>query len=199
MKEILVSVLCITAACAPAVYTSSAGGDVALGAAPSSADMATAYGTTLPLDTRLMYVDRYVDVVEDRIARTSERPLTLVQTPLEPRAFSDLAEMQFQRMDAYWDGAVLKRIRMIPLPPETATEEFYFNDGNLVYVYYERDAASKPDPHEEIAGQKFYFGSEGLINWELENGTRVSRDNPDFAKWSSQLLKEAERFARGPR
>jgi hypothetical protein len=198
MKYKMLSVLWIAAACSPPVYTSSSGGEVAL-PEPTSVEIASAYETGLPLETRMMYVDRYVQTIEDRIPKSSERPLSLLQTPLAPNAFSDVTDEQFQRMDAFYDGSTLKRIRMIPLPPEMGTEEFYYNDGKLVYVYYEPDGANKPDPHNEVAGEKFYFGAEGLLSWVLADGTRVSSSNPDFTMWSAQLLKEAERFPRGPR
>ena len=197
----VLSMLLIAAACGPSLQTSSSGGDVALDAIPSSADMASAYGTSLPLATRMAYVDRYVESVEARVAGTAtraENALTLVQRSLAPDAFADVTDEQFERMDAYYEGTALKRIRMIPLPPEIATEEFYFNDGKLVYVYYEPDGATKPEPHPEVSGEKFYFGTEGLMAWVLADGSQVRPNHPDFRKWSTHLQKEAERFARGP-
>jgi hypothetical protein len=200
MRHVILTIMAAAAACAPAAYTSSSAGDVALEAVPSSADMASAYGSALPLETRLAYVNRYVDGIESRLPGELMTPgaLRRTQTLLGADAFAEVTDEQFERMDAYYDGADLKRIRMIPAAPRTATEEFYYNDGKLVYVYYEPGGAEKSDPHPEVSGEKYYFGAEGMIAWEKADGTRVDPSNADFMYWSAQLLKEADRFARGP-
>jgi hypothetical protein len=202
MKFRMLSMLCVAAAaCGPSVQTGSSGGDVELEPVPASGMMANAYGTSMPLATRMAYVDRYVESVEAGVAGVATRAdnaLTLVQRSLTPDAFANVTDERFERMDSYYAGTALKRIRMIPMPPETATEEFYFNDGKLVYVYYEPDGASKPEPHPEVSGQKFYFGAEGLMAWVLADGTQVRPNHPDFRKWSAHLQKEAAAFARGP-
>lgn len=86
-------------------------------------------------------------------------------------------------------------LRPLRSTASTASEEFYYNDGKLVYVYAEPDGATKSDPHVETSGDKFYFGSEGMFAWIKADGTRVDLTDPEFAKWSAQILKESDRFA----
>ena len=201
---LLLGALAAVSACASAPPGGAAAGDVDVSvSSPSVAELDAAYtSSTLDVSNRIATLDRYRRSIEQglpgddfALAGTRLRKQSLT---LPAHAFADVTDEEWATMETFYDGSELKRLRLIPragAKPET--EEFYFNNGNLVFVYYEPDGAGKSERHVESDGDSFYFGSEGLIAWVRADGTRVDPNDPDFKYWSGQLLKEAARFSRG--
>ena len=204
---LLLGALTASAACASAPAGRTAAGDVDVDmpvAAPTAAEFDEAYtSSSLDVSTRIATLDRYRRSIEQRLPGAdlalAGTVLTQRSVTLPSRAFADVTDEEWASMETFYDGSELKRIRLIPhagAKPET--EEFYFNNGNLVFVYYEPDGGTKSTRHVESDGDAFYFGSEGMIAWVRSDGTRVDPNDPDFKYWSKHLLKEAARFPRGP-
>jgi hypothetical protein len=210
MKNVILAAAAVTMiACGPrAIHIPPSGGEAAgvllpQDTGPSAAEMDVAYSSGTSLGARMAIVRSYVEHIEGRIPGvvTTDSSLTMVETYLTPDSFADVSEEEWGQMNSYYDGAVLKRIRMLPVSPETGTEEFYFNDGKLVYAFYDPNGANKADGKDENeakGGERFFFGEEGLISW-IKDGVAIDSSNPDFAYWSEQLLREADRFSRGTR
>ncbi len=200
---LLLGALAAIAGCASATHGRTAAGDVVI-SAPSGAELDAAYtSSTLDVESRMATLDRYRRSIEERLPGAElARPgtvLTRRTVNLPARAFADVTDEQWAIMETFYDGPELKRLRLIPpagAKPET--EEFYFNNGKLVFVYYEADGAARAERHVEAGGDAFFFGNEGMIAWIRGDGSRVDRNDPDFKYWSTQLLKEAARFRRGP-
>ncbi len=199
MRYTLLGLIVLAGACAQHAQNGTVAGDVALPTiAPTAANLDAAYdGTTMDVSSRIAVLGHYVDGIEAGIGSR----LTQTSTSLSLDAFSDVTDEQWDRMDAFYDNGELKRLRLIP-PVNTqqqqadqGTEEFYFDGGRLVYVYYEPDGATKSDRHVESGGDAYYFGREGLIAWIRGDGTRADPSDPDFKSWSAQLSKEASRFS----
>jgi hypothetical protein len=209
MKRVYLGLIALLAACTTQVSPGgSAAGDVAMTpaplAAPSETDLSAAYeGGEIAIERRLATLESYVKWIESRLpmATSSSNALRRTSVTLPPQAFSDVTDEEWERMDAYYDGPELKRLRLIPSARsgDQGTEEFYYDDGKLVFVYYEPDGATKSEPHTETGGDAYYFGREGLIAWVRGDGSRVDPSDADFKAWSKHLLNEAERFPRDAR
>lgn len=190
-----------TAACASTPPGGSAAGDLDIFVAtPSAAEFDAAFtSSTLDISSRIATLDRYRRSIEQRLpgadfALAGATTLTKRAVTLPAHAFADVTHEEWATMETFYDGNELKRLRLIPpagAKPET--KEFYFNNGNLVFVYYEPDGARKLERHVESGGDAFYFGSEGLIAWVRGDGKRVDPNDGEFKYWSSHLLKEAAR------
>jgi hypothetical protein len=168
---------------------------------PSAAEMDIAYLSSTALGARMAIVRSYVEHIEGRLpgAVPTDTSLTMVETYLTPDTFADVSEEEWSQMNSYFDGATLKRIRMLPVSPETGTEEFYFNDGKLVYAFYDPKGATKADGDDEEdakGGERFFFGEEGLISW-IKDGVTMDTGSAEFRYWSEQILREADRFSKG--
>lgn len=202
---LLLGALGASAACASMPPSGSAAGDLDIFVAtPSAAELDAAYtSSTLDISSRIATLDRYRRSIEQRLpgadfALAGATTLTKRAVTLPAHAFSDVTREEWATMETFYDRNELKRLRLIPpagAKPET--EEFYFNNGNLVFVYYEPDGAGKSERHVESGGDAFYFGSEGLIAWVRSDGSRVDPNKGEFKYWASHLLKEAARFSRG--
>ena len=169
-------------------------------AVPGNVEMDNVYLPGLDPSMRTSVIDAYVASIDSRIApeiTPAPNPFLRVETILPSHAFSDVAEESWSSMETWYDGSQLKRLRMRPEAGRTDTEEFTYDRGRLVHVAYRENdgAGSKSAP----AAESFYFGREGLISWVLPDGTKMSRENPDFQYWSDQLLLEAARFPGGSR
>jgi len=201
---LLLGALAAAAGCASAVPGGAAAGDVDVSlSTPSVAELDAAYtSSTIDVSSRIATLDRYRRSIEQRLPGAdlalAGTTLTKQSLTLPAHAFADVTDEEWATMEKFYDGNELKRLRLIPLAgAKPETEEFYFNNGNLVFVYYEPDGAAKSERHAESDGDSFYFGSEGLIAWVRADGTRVDPNDPEFKHWSAQLLKEAARFPRG--
>jgi hypothetical protein len=208
MKHVILAAAAVTmiSACGPRaihIPPSREAGGVLLpqDVGPSAAEMDVAYSSGTALGARMAIVRSYVEHIEGRVPGLvpTDSSLTMVETYLTPDSFADVSEEEWGQMNTYYDGAVLKRIRMLPVSPETGTEEFYFNDGKLVYAFYDPNGATKADGKDENeakGGERFFFGEEGLISW-IKDGVAMDTGSADFRYWSEQLLREADRFSRG--
>ncbi|HEY9227345.1 MAG TPA: hypothetical protein VIP11_11900, partial [Gemmatimonadaceae bacterium] len=153
------------------------------------------------MPNRVVMLQRYVRWIESRLPKSAmsvgNKPLTMTSTNLPPNAFADVTDEQWARMDAFYSGSALKRLRLLPPPgAKPRTEEFYFDDGKLVYVYIDPDGANKRDPHVENGGDAFYFGKEGLFAWVRPDGRTADPGSVAFKAWGTKLLAEGNRFPR---
>lgn len=201
---LLFGMLAAATGCASKPDDKAAAGDVDVVAiAPLPAQFDAAYNTaTLDASSRIATLDRYRRSIEQRLPGAGVAVAGTVLTPksvtLPPNAFADVTDEPWAAMETFYDGSELKRLRVIPpLGIRTKTEEFYFNNGNLVFVYEEPNGAAKAAQQSEFGGDAFYFGREGMIAWVRSGGTQVDPNSEEFKARSAKLLKEAARFPRG--
>ena len=207
MRGTLLGLVAIASACgtsAPTPTTQTAAGDIVLPkmSLPTAAELNAAYnGTVVDVNRRVTVLDQYVRGIEVRLrspaAAVGANTLLRTSTNLRPGTFSDISDEPWGRIEAFYDGKELVRLRMLPPPgPLTRSEEFYYSKGRLIYVYIEPDGAKKRDPHVETTGDGYYFGREGMIGWVFPDGRMADPKNSEFKAWSIQLEREGDRFPR---
>jgi hypothetical protein len=203
---VLIGVLAVAAACEKMSDDKSAAGDVDVDAVvitPMPAALEEAYtSSTLDVQRRIATLDRYRRSIEQRLPgadRAGAGPVLIEKSvTLPPNAFADVTDEPWAIMQTFYDGSELKRLRLLPpLGVRTTTEEFYFDNGKLVFVYEEPDGAAKAAQQSEFGGDAYYFGREGMIAWIRKGGKQVDPNSDEFKAKSAQLLKEAARFPRG--
>jgi hypothetical protein len=197
-------VLAAAAACTGKSAEKEAAGDVdVVVVAPAPAELNAAYtSSTIDISNRIATLDRYRRSIEQRLPGSdiavAGTGLTQKTVTLPPNAFADVTDEPWAVMETFYDGSELKRLRLLPpLGIRTKTEEFYFDNGNLIFVYEEPNGAAKAAQQSEFGGDAFYFGSEGLIAWVRSGGKHVDPNSDEFKAKSAKLLKEAARFPRG--
>ena len=189
---------------APSPTTRTEAGDLALPkmSLPSATELSAAYnGTVVDVNRRVTVLDLYVRGIEVRLrspaAAVGANTLLRTSTNLRPGTFSDISDIPWGRIEAFYDGKELVRLRILPTPgPFTRSEEFYYSKGRLVYVYVEPDGARKRDPHVETTGDGYYFGSNGMIAWVFPDGRMADPKSSEFKAWAIQLEREGDRFPR---
>jgi hypothetical protein len=195
-------VLAAAAACTKADKEAAGDVDVVV-VAPAPAELDAAYtNSTLDDSNRISTLDRYRRSIEQRLPGADRAlagtVLTEKSVTLPPNAFADVTDEKWAVMETFYDGSELKRLRLLPpLGIKTTTEEFYFNNGNLIFVYEEPNGAVKAAQQSEFGGDAYYFGREGMIAWVQSGGRQVDPNSDEFKSKSAKLLKEAARFPRG--
>jgi hypothetical protein len=109
-----------------------------------------------------------------------------------------LADDQYpgwSQMERWDDASGVRKIRVLPTLDRNDTEEFYYDNGRLIMVYWNPLGTFSQDAFGE-PGESFYFGEEGLIAWTRDDGTTFDSSHPDFAYWDKHLRKESKRLLR---
>ncbi len=167
---------------------------------PSMTQTAAYHDVGLSTEARVNLLKAEVAAIDARVSNGVPTnvafPLDRAETVLSPDTFADITTDHWGEMITYTDGSALRRIRMRPASG-TATEEFYYDGGNVIAVHFEADGDTKEDPHSEVGGQMFYFGQDGLLEWVRADGTLGDPASPAFKHWAEQLPKEAVRFPLG--
>jgi hypothetical protein len=105
-------------------------------------------------------------------------------------------------MIAYFHGpTVMKIVATYFGESGKATEEFYYWDGNLIFVLRKDSRYSKPLSGKVVATteDRFYFNNDKLIRWIDEHGKQVAADSADYTENQSDHLKTAKQLSEGAR
>ncbi len=186
----------------PALVTPSLVSTVAKDATPTDEEVSNAYSdATMDINDRVRVLDGRAAAIDAQLPGSAGLsgliPLTVRDVPLSDDAFSDITDMRWARMELWNDGANLSKLRMVPNLDRNDTEEFYYDHGRLIMVYWNPDGVLGHDGSAVDVGQSFYFGEEGLISWVGDDGVRGDRSSADFQYWDEQLRKESVRFPTG--
>jgi hypothetical protein len=156
---------------------------------PTVADLAAAYwSATLGLNER-------VRILNGRAAWIDGRSnLSFSAQDLDDDMFKTVPLERWVRMERWDDAAGVRKVRLLPNLDRSDTEEFYYEGGQLIMVYWNPLGTYGPG-YFGLPGESFYFGDEGLISWQRDDGTSVDPSHPDFKYWEKQLRKEARHFA----
>jgi hypothetical protein len=100
-------------------------------------------------------------------------------------------------LEAYADGQAVRKI-VATYYGETgkAVEEFYFWDGQLIFVFrkdfqYDRPLSGKTVSTRE---NRFYFDNNRLIRWVGESGRQVSSSKQEYSEKQREYLESSEEF-----
>src|SRR4051812_7438162 len=102
-------------------------------------------------------------------------------------------------MVAYLHGpSVMKVVATFFGETGRATEEYYFWNGELIFVFQTDNRYDKPfGKVVRKIENRFYFKEDKLIRWLDENGKEVPSDSAEYAPKQAEYLKTAKQFVEG--
>ncbi len=103
---------------------------------------------------------------------------------------------------AYFHGpSVMKIVATFFGESGKASEEYYFWDGQLIFVLRKDFQYSKPLSGKIIktTENRFYFSSGKLIRWIDENAKDVAAEAPTYQEKQKEYLETAKQFSEGAR
>ena len=103
---------------------------------------------------------------------------------------------------AYFKGPALVKIAATHYGEGgNSTEEYYYSNGNLIFVFekvsrYDRPMSGKVT---STAENRFYFSDGKLIRWLNENNKQNTAGSEEYRQKEKQLLETSDKFATGAR
>jgi hypothetical protein len=101
---------------------------------------------------------------------------------------------------AYFDGASVVKMAATHLG-ETgrSSEEFYYRDGKLVFVFYRRETYDAPlsGKVSKTEEARFYFADGRLIRWLDNRGRAVAQGRGEYREAQARYLDGSRRFVEG--
>ena len=103
---------------------------------------------------------------------------------------------------AYFDGdSIMKMVARYYGETGRATDEFYFAEGKLIFVFRKEQRYDRPLSGKVVRNfeNRFYFSGEKLIRWIDEGGKQIAATNKAFTEKQSEHLKTSKQLAEGAR
>ena len=101
---------------------------------------------------------------------------------------------------AYFHGpSVMKMVATFLGESGKASEEYYFWNGKLMFVFRTENRYDKPLSGKVVkkTENRFYFQDDKLIKWLGEDGKEVPSDSAEFAPKQEEYLKTSKQLAEG--
>ena len=117
------------------------------------------------VDERVKATDAYVADVEAKLPG-----LTRKEKVLKPEELKGVTEANLEKLHGYYEGQSLKRLKTYPKGGSRKTEEFYFYNDKLVFVFVEPEGEGKKGDDRGAKGERLYFDNSGLVAWYGEDG-----------------------------
>jgi hypothetical protein len=163
-----------------------------------TADLKAFDDEAMSADERVSAIDAYVESIEAKLPPSGSEGtgdmLKRKETDLSSDSFEDVTQEKWAKMDTYYDGEKLMRLKVYSAEGQKKTEEFYFYNDKPVYAFIENDGMGKKGDATEAKGDKFYFGSEGMFAMTKADGTKVNASSEEFIKYKDKLPNEASAF-----
>lgn len=105
-------------------------------------------------------------------------------------------------LTAYFDGSsIVKIVANHYGESGRALEEYYYQDGKLIFVFRRDQQYDKPLSGKVLRTQenRFYFQNDRLVRWLNENGRPVAPGTTDFEQKKDDYLKTSGKFLSGAR
>src|SRR3954470_13951538 len=105
-------------------------------------------------------------------------------------------------MIAYFHGPTVTKIAATYRGESgKSTEEFYYWDGKLIFVFRTESRYSKPLSGKVVATSesRFYFANDQLIRWIDESGKQVAAGSASWEEKQKEYLKTSKLFSDGAR
>lgn len=153
-------------------------------AAPAAAAVPAAPPPAAPaaLGTEAQAIASYVDEVESEFREGYRKK----EIALTPKVLEGITSAPWVKLDAYADQGVVKRLKLYPAAGSTKVEEFYFRDGQLVYV-------SDEPTGTESAREQYFFADGQLIEAIEADGRTATLGDAEKLK-GTKLVAEAQAF-----
>jgi hypothetical protein len=195
---ILTALLCATlSGCDPANTNSTvANGNVAnvnagvAKAMPTPADLGQVLSNaSLSAEERVKATDAYVADVETKLSGLTRR-----EKVLKPEEIKGVTDSNLEKLHGYYDGQSLKRLKTYPKGGSKKTEEFYFHNDNLVFVFVEPGGEGKKGDDRGATGDRLYFDGSGLVAWYGEDGKPKDPTGTEFKTKGTKMVAESAAF-----
>ena len=103
---------------------------------------------------------------------------------------------------AYFDGPSIMKIATT-FYGETgkATEDYYYWDGKLIFVFRTDFRYNKPLSGKVVSTKenRFYFNADRLIRWVDVNAKQVASDTTEYQEKQKEFLQNSRQFTEGAR
>ncbi len=109
---------------------------------------------------------KHVEKINGQVAKVEGNisSLTRKEVMLKPDSLKGVTDEKWSKLHAYSDkGGTIRRLRVYPMKGSEKTEEFYYNKGNLMFVFLEKNGADKEGHDANAKGTKYYFDKSGLF------------------------------------
>lgn len=153
---------------------------IAAPAAPAPAPEPTAAAPTLGAEAQA--ITAYVDGIEGEF----KDKYTKKEIALTPAQLKGVTDAKWEKLHAYSDAGAVKRIKLYPAAGSTKVEEFYYRDGQLVYV-------SDEPTGTESQREQYFFANGQLVEAIEGDGKTATLDEAEKAK-GAKLVAEAAAF-----
>jgi hypothetical protein len=177
----------IAAAAVVALCTASSGW--ATGPSPAAAS-STHHETTAQTDNRqVQQTNSYVRDVEKNVSSYKRN-----EEKLSPGELKEVTDKEWNKIHTYTDGDQLKRMKLYPSDGSQRTEEFYYKDGNLVFVFLEENGLGKENHDANAKGDTYYFQDRKLIAAIGADGQPMNVNGSEAKRMEEKILKESRAF-----
>lgn len=149
---------------------------------------ATTESTNQKPNERLRKIDAEVGKIEVKMPR-----LTRKETMLNPDALVKVTDEKWTKIHTYSDGKKIERLKVYPSAGSRKTEEFYYDNNQLVLVFIEPTGAGKAGHHADATGTKYYFDNKGLFA-VMSNGKTVGPLDDTTRAMGKKLQRESKAF-----
>lgn len=129
----------------------------AMAAVAEEKPKAATEATDQKADERVGKIDGMVTKVEGRMAK-----LTRKEAALKADALVKATDEKWTKIHTYADGEKIDRLKVYS-DDSQKTEEFYYDNGQLILVFIEPSGAGKKGHHANAKGTKYYFDDKGLF------------------------------------
>ena len=103
-------------------------------------------------------------------------------------------------LTAYFDGPAVAKIVATYLGESgRATEEYYFWNGDLIFVFRKESMYDKPLSGKIVNSKesRFYFSDDRMVRWIDENGKQVSSTSAEFNEKQNEHFKTSSLLVDG--
>lgn len=133
-------------------------------------------------------IEEYREKIENTIDQLERNSIELSEARTE-------ISQDWEKLDYYSDNDNVVRIKTYPHESKRAkTEEFYFNDGELVFALVEEEGAGKKGSEGEAYGGAFYYDNGKLIvSMNVPESDSEMMDE-DMMELGTKLQEEAKSY-----
>ena len=137
-----------------------------------------------------------VEAIEAYVAHVEKgaASLTRKEAALAGASIKHVTDEGWTKMHGYFDGKDLKRMKLYPAAGSQKTEEFYYHDGDLVFVFIEENGAGKENHDANAVGTKYFFAHDKLVAAMGPDGKMMEVNDAKEQKMATKLMKESAAF-----
>ncbi len=145
--------------------------------------------STASAHDKVAAIQSYVSYVEKNLPS-----LTRKEAMLKPESLKTVTDENWRKIHGYFDGDTLRRMKLYPNEGSQKTEEFYFYQNQLVFVFVEEKGSNKDGHDKNAVGSKFYFSDGKFLAAMGPDGKMMEPTDAQVEKMNHKLPEEAAAF-----